>query len=207
MNILQTIKKYKASFDPRLNDYKWMHHKYRVENKTTDEISSIIGCSPKKTREKLIKHNLPRRDTVMGVYTGRFHSVKQIIMKLLKDRYMVKIEQYIDEVYPYMQTNNARVLDDIFKSAVVLDDDDENSSGSVLGMSRKETYTLVGKFGLCLLDYDSYYEERINYLLQEIIRRQDEFSFDESSNPDNWYPHRDIGICAKHLVGCREKKE
>lgn len=202
---LNDINMFLHRFDRRLNRYQWMHDKFHTENKTIKEISMIIGCSPETVQKKLQKHNLLGRDKILNTYTGRFHSSKHLIMKLLKKRYLGKIEQSIDEIYPSIETNNALVLKDIFESMIELDQDAGTSAGGVLGMTRKETYVLGGRFEICLLDYDSRYEELGNYFLREVIRRKDEFRFDDSCNPDNWYPNRKLDVFAKHFFMARAK--
>lgn len=202
---MKNIKTFLSGFDRRLNNYKWMHQQLHTEHKTVKEIAEIIGCSPEIVQKKLQKHDLLGRDKILNIYTGRFHSSKHLIMKLLKKRYLGKIEQSIDEIYPLIATRNALILQEILNSMIELDQDHENSSGGVLGMSRKETYALAGKFGICLYDYDSLYEERINWFLQEVIQRRDEFTFDEACNPENWYPNRKYGIHARHFFTARAK--
>lgn len=204
-NTIKNLKAFVSSFDQRLNRYEWMHQKFHTEHKTVAEIADIVGCSPETVQKKLQKHDLLGRDKILNVYTGRFHSSKHLIMKLLKKRYIDKIERYVKEVYPRIETNNALVLQEILDSMIELDQDHENSSGGVLGMSRKETYALGGKFGICLYDYDDLYEERINWFLQEVIRRRDEFIFDESCLPENWYPNRKYGTHTRHFFTARAK--
>lgn len=204
---LNGIKLFSHRFDRRLNRYEWLHQKFHTEQHTIKEIADIIGCSSETVQNKLQKHNLLGRDKILNVYTGRFHSSKHLIMKLLKKRYLGKIEQSIDEVYPRIETHNAIILNEIFTSMIALDDDVGTSAGGALGMTRKETYTLAGKFGICLFDYDSCYEEMGNWFLQEIIRRRDEFVFDDACLPENWAPHRDGRIFAQHFMDCRKKKE
>ena len=204
-NTINNLKAFVSSFDQRLNSYEWMHQKFHIERKTIKEIANIVGCSPETVQMKLRKHDLLGQDKILDVYTGRFHSSKHLIMKLLKNRYLSKITQSIDEVYPQVATRNAIVLKDIFDSMIELDQDHENSSGGALGMSRKETYALGGKFGICLYDCDSLYEERINWFLQEVIRRRDEFIFDESCLPENWYPNRKYGTHTRHFFTARAK--
>ena len=194
-----------ACFDRRLNDYKWMHKKFHVENKTAKEISDIIGCSPDVVQNKLRKHNLLGRDKILTTYTGRFHSSKHLIMKVLKKRYLGKIETYIDEIYPNIDSTNSLILKDILSSMKELDEDTGTSAGRQLGMGRKETYLLAAKFLVCLYEYDSYYEERMDWVIREIIHRRDEFFFDECSNPENWYPNRDFHMWQKHFFAKRCK--
>lgn len=205
LGIIKNIKTFLCSFDRRLNNYKWMHQKFHTEHKTIQHIVDIIGCSPRVVQKKLQKHDLLGGDKILGVYTGRFHSSKYLIMKLLKKRYLGKIEQSIDEIYPRIATHNALILKEILDEMIELDQDHENSSGGVLGMTRKETYSLGGKFGICLYDYDSLYEERINWFLQEVINRHNEFTFDESCLPENWYPNRKHDIHTRHFFTARAK--
>jgi len=204
-NSMASVKTFVASFDRRLNRSEWLHTKFHTENKSIAEIADIIGCSPATVQKKLQKHNMLGRDKILDVYTGRFHSGKHLIMKLLKKRYLGKIEQSIDEVYPKITSRNPLILKEILEEMAECDQDNGVSSGGALGMSRKETYLLGGKFGICLYGYDSQYEERIDWVLWEIIRRQDEFFFDESSNPENWFPNRKHNIHAKHFFMKRAK--
>lgn len=205
LNTIKNLKSFVSSFDRRLNRYEWLHRKFHTEHKTIADIATIIGCSPETVQKKLGKHNLLGRDKILDVYTGRFHSSKHLIMKLLKKRYLGKIEQSIDEIYPRITSRNPLILKDIIDRVETLDQDTGTSAGGVLGMSRKETYILGSKFGICLFDVDSQYEERIDWIIREIIRRRDEFFFDESSNPENWFPNRSFDMWTKHFFAKRTK--
>lgn len=200
---MESLKSFIASYDRRLNDYKWLHEKFHSENKTIKEISDIIGCSPDVVQKKLKKHHLSLSDTILTTYTGRFHARKHLIIKLLKKRYIGKIEQSIEEIYPKIDSTNPLILKDIISSMDELDEDTEISAGKQLGLTRKETYLLAAKFLVCLYEYDSQYEERIDWVIREIISRRDQFFFDESSNPENWYPNRDFRSWQKHFFAKR----
>jgi len=204
-NMMKSIKLLVSAFDRRLNSVQWMHQKFHTEHKTVKDIAEIIGCSPEVVQKKLQKHDLLGRDKILEVYTGRFHSSKHLIMRLLKSRYFGKITQSVDEIYPRITSRNALIFRDILESIETFDQDVGNSSGGVLGLSRKETYILAGKFGICLYDYDSQYEERIDWFLREIIRRKDEFFFDECSNPENWFPNRPADLWNRHFFEKRTK--
>ena len=204
-NTIKNIKSFLHGFDRRLNRYEWMHQKFHTEHCTIKEIADIIGCSPDTVQKKLQKHDLLGRDKILDVYTGRFHSSKHFIMRILKNRYIDKIEKPIDEIYPRITSRNPLIFKEILDEMEKLDQDTGTSSGGVLGMSRKETFILGGKFGICLFDYDSQYEERIDWFLREVIRRKDEFFFDESSDPENWYPNRSFDMWAKHFFAKRTK--
>lgn len=205
MLMIKHIKLFISRFDSRLNDYTWMHNKFHVENKTIKEMSDLICCSPDIIQNKLKKHKLLGRDKILTTYTGRFHAGKHLIMKLLKKRYLKKIEQYIDEVYPKIESCNPLLLKDILTLMEKLDGDRGISAGKALGMTRKETYLLAAKFLICLHEYDSQYEERIDWFIHEIICRRDEFFFDESANPCNWFPNRDFRVWQKHFFAKRCK--
>lgn len=203
--MIKRLKQTICAFDRRLNDCDWMNRKYHLEHRTIPEIAAIVGCSEKVARKKLHNHRLLGRDKILNVYTGLFHESKHLIMKLLKKRYLGKIEHHIDGVYPKITSRNPLILKEILEEMAELDQDVGVSSGQALGMSRKETYVLGGKFGICLYDYDSQYEERIDWFLREIIRRQDEFLFDECSNPENWFPNRDVALFNRHFFAKRTK--
>lgn len=203
--MIKSIKSFVAGFDRRLNSYAWLHSKFHINQMTIQQIADIIGCSPEIVNKKLLKHNLLGRDKILDVYTGRFHSGKHLIMRLLKKRYLGKIEKSIDEIYPKVTSRNSLIMQDILSSMDKFDCDDGTSAGGALGMTRKETYILAAKFLICLYDYDSQYEERIDWFLREMIRRRKELFFDESSNPENWFPNRDFHKWQKHFFAKRTK--
>jgi len=205
INKLKSAKAFIHAFDRRLNSVEWLAQKFHTEQKTIAEIAGVIGCSPETVQKRLRKHNLLGRDKILTTYTGRFHSSKHLIMKLLTKRYLPTIKKSIDDVYPKITSRNPLILKDILDEMAVLDQDGGSSSGRAIGMSRKDVYVLCGRFGICLYDYDSQYEERIDWLIREIIRRQDDFFFDECSNPENWFPNRKHDMWTKHFFAKRTK--
>ena len=193
-----TLKDLKHLLDPRLNDPLWLYQRYHAEEKTAEEISKIIGCSPQLVVKKLKKLGITH-DELNGVYTGRFHTIGKTALIFLMKPYLKKINDTINEIYDKTRSRNALIFKNILTEMEKHDQDKEGSSGIKIGLGRKQLYLTLSKFILCLYEYDTYYAERIDWVLREIIKHKDEFYFDEQSNPENWYPNRNRTTLAKYI--------
>lgn len=184
------IKSFFARFDRRLNDPKWLSQKYHEENRSVQAIADIVGCDTELVQRKLQKLGLLGRDKILDVYTGRFHGFGKKAVIILMKPHIKKVETTVDEIYTKTKSRNCKIFKEILSDMERLDKDTGSSSALSFGLTRKAFYILLAKFLICLYDYDTYYAERIDYILKETLKRKDEFYLDEQSNPENWCPNR-----------------
>lgn len=189
-----------ARWDRRLNDPEWLSQKFHSEHLSESEIADIIGCSPELVHEKLTKLFLTGADKIGAVYTGRFHVLAKRAIVWFAKPYIKNIQQTVDEIYDKTKARNSNLFKDILVQMEQLDRDTGYSSAKDLGVTRKEFYILLAKFLICLYEYDTYYSERIDYILKEVIAKRDEFYLDEFANPENWSPNRNFKTLAKYIV-------
>lgn len=185
----------------KLNTPAWLQQKYVSENRSAQEIADMIGCSPDLVQKKLVAFGLTSSDCMYAVYTGRWHAVaKRGVIGILKP-FLKDITETTDEIYGDLTSTNGKIFKQILSEMEDLDKDTESSSGKRLNLARKPLYTLLGKFTICLYDCDSYYSERMDYVMRRIIEERDHLYIDEQSNPENWYPHRRNETFGRHIVG------
>lgn len=187
-------------FDPRLNDPKWLETMLHQEHRSSEYIAKIIGCKTETVNKKISKLRVGSTDHWQGVYTGRFHGLaKKSLIRILKP-FIKDIEQTVDEIYDKTAFVNSKIFKDLIQTLVDNDDDTGNSSADILGLPRKDFYILMLKFVVCLYEYDSYYSERIDFVLKNAFERQNEFVIDDQANPEYWYPHRDKNVFVNHII-------
>lgn len=173
-------------------------------NKPEEEITKKLIDS-----DIMLPNGMKVPGTFMGMFTGRFHFAKaDLIAALSSIKQTKKVLNRTDELYAQNVSINAKIIKQILLEMETQDQDSEElSAGAALGMTRKETWMKGAHFGVVLHDVDMVYAERIDYLLRRIIERQDEFYFDEHSNPENWYPHRSEPLFSEYVYGRTYGKE
>ncbi len=184
------IKDLYRQFDKRLNDPVWLTRTFRDEHKSMKEIASMIGCSEMLVNKKLESNGITMPDQILDVHTGSFHFSKGFIVVLAKP-YIKKIQRSVDTIYNKTKARNTGIFKNIIADMERLDDDNGTSSFVSLGYTRKALYLLAAKFLVCLYEYDTYYSERMDYVLKRILEQKEGFYLDAQAEPENWYPHRD----------------
>ena len=172
------------------------------------QIAEIMRMDKNEVKRKLIENNITHptghviRDTWFGVYTGGFHATKAKLMDSLKIiKQSSKIINQTEQIAAQTQSINSLILKEIIDEMTSLDKDTQDSAGAAFGLTRAQTLYKGLKFGLVLHDVDAYYSERFDYIIREIIKRQDEFYIDTHSNPENWYPNRKEPIFSHYVFG------
>ncbi len=180
-------------FDKRLNDPVWLTRTFRDQHKSMKEIASMIGCSEKLVNKKLESNGITMPDQILDVHTGSFHFAKRFVVIIAKP-YIKKIQRSVDTIYNRTKARNTNIFKTIIADMERLDDDTGTSSFISLGYTRKALYLLAARFLVCLYEYDTYYSERMDYVLKRVVEKKDELYFDAQANPESWYPHRDYRI-------------
>ena len=142
-------------------------------------------------------------DNLFGVYTGRFHVLAKHrgIIRIIKP-FIKNIQTTTDEIYTQTSSINSRIFKEILKDVEEVDRDIQESSAKVLGFSRKFFYLLMAKFMICLYEYDTYYAERMDYILLKVLERREEFYISGiTTNPVNWYPTRSQDVLQQYFIG------
>ena len=179
-------------FDKRLNNPVWLVEQSQAGNEY--DSAHIIGCSPELVRKKVIQYGAGVCiDQIFEVRTGFFHYTKRFFIPLLKP-YVKKIQQGIDTVFDKTKSRNADIFKQIMSEMEKVDDDKEPSTFGEFALTRKEGYLLAMKFIICLYEYDSYYAERMDYVLSRLMEKQSKVYLDDTAKPENWYPHRNTEL-------------
>jgi len=188
------------TWDHRLNDPVWMLKQLQTPYMPY-EIANMIGCSEELVNRKIEHmHLFECKDTIFNTYTGYFHYTKKFITPLLRP-YIKKISQGIDTIFDRCSSKNSKIFKKILQELDELDKDHEPSALAGLGMNRKEGYILAMKFMICLYEYDSYYIERMEYIMKRIMEEKENINVDNDvANPDNWYPNRNIPVFTKFMM-------
>ena len=195
---------------PKLNTEEQILQLWFIYRKATpEEIALQMNLTVDQVKSKLFEYGITAQagtlinETYMGIFTGRLHMAKADLISLLNTRKRAtKVITRTEEVYAQTASINARIIKEILLEMETQDrDSEEFSAGAALGLTRKNTWLAAAKFGTTLYDIDTVYAERIDFMVKQIITRQDEFYFDEQSNPENWYPHRKDNIFAKYIFG------
>lgn len=187
-----------------LNDPSAMETLYVVEKQTVAQIAKTIGCSPSLVQKKLQKFGLAEKDSFLDVYTGRWHSLaKRGLINVVKP-HIKKIERTTDEIYPKTTSKNATIFKKILSEMQDADQDTETSIGNLVGIKRKALYMLFGKFLICLYDFDTYYAERMDYVMLRLFQNSEHLYIDEQSSPINWYPNRNGETIGNYIVNRTE---
>lgn len=204
MNILNIPKNLYYRFKyPELNNYTWIMQKLRIENKTPEEIAAILGCNIELIMKKRDEFGLSAPDRVFNVYTGRFHMLGKHrgIVALIKP-FVKNIEKSVDEIYGRTTSINSRIFKEIVTDMEKVDRDVEDSSAMVLGYGRKAFYILMMKFVVCLYEYDTYYAERMDYALMQLLSRKEEIYLSPiTTNPAHHYPTRTQDALQQYFMG------
>ncbi len=187
------IKDIYLRLDKRLNDPVWLTRKLHDEHMSEKDIAKLIGCSEKLVHKKLYSLAVLNPDRILDVHTGYFHYAKEFIMLLAKP-YIKKIQQAVDTTYHRTKSRNSGIFKSIITDMEQLDEDDGYSSSKPIGTTRKGFYLLAAKFIVCLYEFDTYYSERIDYVLMRVLEKSDDFYLDEQAYPENWHPHRNNKI-------------
>jgi hypothetical protein len=186
-----------------LSDPAWLQQKFVNEKRSPDDIAGIIGCDVSVVNKKLVIFGLMATDTVFGVYTGRFHTLAKHkgIIKLMKP-FIRNIETTTDEIYTRTASINSRIFKEILDDVEKVDRDVQDSSAKVLGFTRKYFYLLMAKFIICLYEFDTYYAERMDYILLRVLERKEEFYLSAiTTNPGHWYPTRSQEALQQYFIG------
>lgn len=186
-----------------LSDPAWMQQKFVNEKRTPDEIAAHVGCDVDLINKKLKVFGLTGSDKLFGVYTGRFHILAKHkgIVKLVKP-FIKNIQTTTNEIYTQTSSINTRIFKEILEDVNKVDRDIQDSSAKVLGFSRKYFYLLMAKFMICLYEYDTYYAERMDYILLRILERKEEFYLSAiTTNPEHWYPTRSQEALQQYFIG------
>ena len=69
-----------------------------------------------------------------------------------------------------------------------------------LHLTRKQFYLLVARFTIVLYEFDSYYAERIDFILDKVTKQHDKFYIDELANPINWAPNRSAFVASQYFA-------
>ena len=191
----------RALFSRRINDPVWLYEQFHTEGKTVDEIASLLNVPTSSVSCKLRRFGITH-DELNGVYTGRFHVIaKGAFMFAL--RFGIRhINRCIDEIYDKISSRNGRIFKKLVADMERADRDTAGSSGRFVGLSRKQLYITLAKFIVCLYEYDTYYAERMDWILKEVLAHKDEFYLDSQSDPENWHPNRDVATFMRYL-SCR----
>lgn len=197
MNIYNILK-----YPELFRDHTFLVTRFVHEGRTPEDIAKIVGCSVNLVNDRLLHYGVNNREYLMKVYTGRFHAIAKHMgfVKLVKP-FIKNIETTTDEIYPRLTSINAKIFRDILDEVVDEDRDDGDSSGGVLGYSRKKFYHIIGKFVICLYDFDSYYAERIDRLIYKFMLRMDEvFLSSITCDPANHYPTRTSAMLSAYMI-------
>ena len=187
----------------KLSDPAWLQQKIVNEGRKPDEIAEIVGCDVDLINKKLGIFGLTATDRLFGVYTGRFHVLAKHkgIVKLIKP-FIKNIQMTTDEIYTQTSSINSRIFKEILEDVDKVDRDIQESSAKVLGFSRKFFYILMAKFMICLYEYDTYYAERMDYILLRVLERKEEFYISAITiNPEHWYPTRSEEALQQYFIG------
>jgi len=201
MYTIYTVLKTFRLCDRRLRDADWLYQVYHIEKKTIAWIARETHASEDFVLHELANNHLMGRDSFNGRYTGRFHMVtKKWIIKLLRPIIKNKVIKIIDAEYPHIASRNALIIKSIIDEMVLLDQDTGSSSGAEIGLNRKDTYVLAAKFGSVLFECDTYYSERLDWFIGEILAHRHEFYFGEQIKPENWYPNRKPLLMGEYIA-------
>ena len=120
-------------------------------------------------------------------------------MRIMKPA-MKHIEETTEEIYCRTTSRNSALLKHIVAELEKSDQDMGESSGRMFGRTRKEFYILMMKFLICLYEYDTYYAERMDYVLKRVLQNQENiFLSDEMTDPNNWYPNRKHEVLLRYM--------
>lgn len=186
-----------------LNNPAWMQQKFVNEKRTPDEIAKIVGCDINLINKRLVAFGLTTKDKLFGVYTGRFHKLAKHkgVLKLIKP-FIKNIQITTDEIYTQTSSINSRIFKEILEDVEKVDRDVQESGARVLGFSRKFFYLLMARFMICLYEYDTYYAERMDYILLKVLERKEEFYISAiTTNPEHWYPTRSQEALQQYFIG------
>ena len=186
-----------------LSDPAWMQQKYVNEKRSSEEIAKMVGCNVSLINKRIQSFGLTAKDSLFGVYTGRFHVLGKHkgIIKLIKP-FIKNIETTTNEIYTQTSSINSKIFKEIIDDVEKVDHDGEKSSAKVLGFTRKYFYLLMAKFMVCLYEFDTYYAERMDYMLLKMLERGNEFYLSGiTTNPDNWYPTRSQEVLQQYFIG------
>jgi len=194
--MIQLLKdSYHYLFNKKLNKGYWLTTQLYAKKRSHLSIAKEIGCSERCINKKVAKRRKQgyiSPDVVGGVHTCRFHLLTKSSIVLVFRLFKNKIESPIEELYPQLKSRNAKIFAKILLEMEQKDQDVGNSAGIKAGYSRKDFYLLAGKFAIVLYEFDSYYSERMDYLLWRILEHNGSFYLDNLSDPVNWSPNRTL---------------
>ena len=178
------------------------------------QIAEIMKQDVNEIKRKLIENNITHptghvlKDSWLGIYTGGFHATKAKLMDSLKIiKESSKIIDQTEQIVAQATSVNTKIIKEIVDKMAMVDRDTEDSAGAAFGLTRAETLYKGLQFGLVLHDVDAYYSERFDHLLSEIIKRKDDFYFDNHSNQENWHPYRKEQGFSEYIFGKTYGKE
>jgi len=172
------------------------------EGRSPEDIAKIVGCNVDLVNKRLLHYGVNNREYLMKVYTGRFHAIAKHMgfVKLVKP-FIKNIETTTDEIYPRLTSINAKMFRDILDETHEECRDTGSSSGHVLGYPRKAFWYIIGKFVICLYDFDSYYAELFDRMIYKLMLRMDEvFLSSITCDPANHYPTRSKRMLSAYMI-------
>lgn len=184
----------------KLSNPAWLQQKHIYEGRSAESIAKELGVSTEFVDKKLVVFGLNAKDAIVGVYTGRWHSLaKKGLMRVMKPA-IRHIEETTDEVYCRTTSRNSTIFKHIISEMEDIDRDIGESSGRIFDRTRKQFYILMAKFMICLYEYDTYYAERMEYALKRILQnRENIYLSEEMLNPINWYPNRSHEVLLRYM--------
>lgn len=187
-------------YSGKLANPAWLQQRHIYEGRSVEDIAKELNVSTEFIEKKINAFGLNAKDAIVGVYTGRWHSLaKKGAMRIMKPA-IKQIEETTEEVYCRTTSRNSALFKHILVELGDIDKDTGESSGRIFGKTRKQFYILMMKFMICLYEYDTYYAERMEYVLHRILQNQENIYISkEMSDPDNWYPNRSHEVLLRYM--------
>lgn len=190
-------------FNKKLQDHIWLNHQICHLHNTPSDIIKLAGCSHKSLKWKethFRKKGLIMKDELGGIHTGTFHAVGKKLVILILQPFIPKITKIVNQYYPKVKSRNARIFSTIINEMESVDRDEGSSMAKRLKLTRKQFYLLAAKFTIVLYEFDSYYAERMDFILKRVTEQHDKFYLDELANPKYWAPYRPMFLGAKYFA-------
>lgn len=194
---------YDYYFNKKLKDHVWLNHQMYHLHKTSDEIANLSNCSIRSLKWKeahFRKKGLIIRDELKGIQTGPFHAVAKKFIIIIIQPFIPKITKHVNKLYPQVKSRNGRIFKEIIEEMDEKDRDKGLNMAQRLHLTRKQFYLLAARFTIVLYEFDSYYAERIDFILKKITEQHDKFYIDELADPQYWAPYRPRFLMAKYFA-------
>ena len=194
---------YDYFFNKKLQDHIWLNHQTYHLHIGNDKIAELAGCSIKSLNWKTAhfrKKGLIMKDELGGIPTGQFHAVAKKFFVIIIQPFIPKITKHVDALYPKVKSRNGRMFKKIIEEMDEKDRDTGLNMAQRLHLTRKQFYLLAARFTVVLYEFDSYYAERIDFILDKITKQHDKFYIDELADPQYWAPYRPRFLMAKYFA-------